>query len=95
MAGNDKLLEFQVGDKTYRGKVSHLGRKHCWLLDREGRLTQFRLRDIKKYHGVDSKFRPYRAAEMRDRLRREFGREYEVAGSEIYLVCAPRGRAQQ
>jgi hypothetical protein len=94
-AGNDKLLEFLVEGKTYQGKVEALGKNDCWLLGRDGRMIRLRLNDVKSFRRVESKFRPYRSAEMRDRLQREFGKDYEVAGSGRYLVCAPRGRAKQ
>lgn len=94
-AAGAKLLEFVTKDKTIQGKVEVLGRSDCWVLERDGRMNRLRLKDVKKFHRIDSKFRPYRAAEMRDNLRREFGKEYEVAGSGSYLVCAPRGRAKQ
>src|SRR5690606_38852013 len=32
--------------------------------------------------------------EIRDDLRREFGRDWEIVGTGHYLVCAPRGRAR-
>jgi hypothetical protein len=94
-AGSDKLLEFLVEGKTYQGKVEALGKHDCWLLGRDGRMTRLRLNDVKSFRRIEDKFRPYRAVEMRDRLRREFGKDYEVAGSGCYLVCAPRGRAKQ
>lgn len=91
----DKLLEFVLKDRKIQGKVEVLGQSSCWLLERDGRMNRLSLKDVKSFHRVDAKFRPYRAAEMRDSLRREFGKEYEVAGSGCYLVCAPRGRAKQ
>ena len=94
-AGDDKLLEFLVEGKTHQGKVEALGENDCWLLGRDGRMIRLRLNNVKSFRRVESKFRPYPAAEMRDRLQREFGKEYEVAGSGRYLVCAPRGRAKQ
>ena len=94
-AGSDKLLEFLVEGKTYQGKVEALGKHDCWLLGRDGRMTRLWLNDVKSFRRIEDKFRPYRAVEMRDRLRREFGKDYEVAGSGCYLVCAPRGPATQ
>lgn len=91
----DKLLEFVLKDKKIQGKVEVLGQSSCWLLERDGRMNRVKLKDVKSFHRTGDKFRPYRAAEMRDSLRREFGKEYEVAGSGQYLVCAPRGRAKQ
>ncbi|MBT4864774.1 MAG: DUF1570 domain-containing protein [Planctomycetaceae bacterium] len=94
-AGSDKLLEFLVEGETHQGKVEALGENDCWLLGRDGRMIRLRLNDVKSFRRVEPKFRPYPAAEMRDRLQREFGKEYEVVGSGRYLVCAPRGRAKR
>ncbi|RMG01256.1 MAG: DUF1570 domain-containing protein [Planctomycetota bacterium] len=94
VAGPQKLLEFQLADESYRGKVAALGRDFCWVMERDGRLNRLPLRKIKTFRTVSNRFRPYRAAEMREQLRREFGKAYEVTGTTHYLVCAPAGQGE-
>ncbi len=58
-------------------------------------MQHLNLSAVKSFRRIDSQFRPHRATEMRDLLRSELGKTYEVAGTQHYLVCAPRGRAKQ
>ncbi len=51
------------------------------------------LRDVKDFQRLAPVFQPAGAAEIRDGLRREFGKGFEIAASEHYLVCAPVGKA--
>ncbi len=94
LAGKPALLEFQQKGKTYRGKLVAHDEDHCWLMARDGQLSQLRFRDVSKFRRVSPRFERFTAAELRDQLRREFGKEYDVTGTEHYLVCAARGRVR-
>lgn len=95
LAGTPALLEFQQKGKMYRGKLMAHTKDHCWLMGRDGHLSQLWFKDVGKYRRVSPRFERFSTAELRDRLRRELGNSYEVAGTEHYLVCAARGRARE
>ncbi len=86
-------LELQLETKTQRGKLVAMDEANAWLMTREGKLNQLPVKDIKSFQRISPQFQPLSSAEVRDALRREFGQEFEVAGSGHYLVCAPRQKA--
>ncbi len=93
MAGPPAYLELMVGDQPQRGKLLAMDRSNVWLMSPEGRLSEFELRDVKDFKRLAPVFQPANAGEVRDSLRREFGKGFEIAASEHYLVCAPVGKA--
>ncbi len=94
-AGPPVYLELKLKEANHRGKLVAMDKSSAWLMTREGKLNELLIRDIKGMTQLSSRFKPYSAAELRDSLRREFGRDFEVAGSGHYLVCAPKGKAQE
>jgi hypothetical protein len=89
-----RLLQVRLGDATHSGKLLGHDAEHFWLLERDGRLDQFPIGDVAAYEPLSGRFAALSSAELRDRLVREFGRGYEVAGAGHYLVVAGRGRAK-
>jgi len=94
-AGSPFLIELQTKDKTFRGKLIADTPERVWLMDRDGHLNVVRLDRVRKHRLVSRQFRKYTAAELRDRLRREFSPRLEVVASQHYLVCASKQRARQ
>lgn len=90
-----KMLELKLQGSEYVGKIAAKTDEHVWLLQRDGRLDRLAIAEVVDYRPLTDSFRPYASADLRDRLVREFGRGYEVAGSLHYLVVAQRGRAKQ
>lgn len=88
-------LELLVKDEPLRGKLVAMDKTNAWLMTREGHLHELEVKDIKSVKRLSPRFEPLSSAEVRDALRREFGKEFEVAGSEHYLVCAPPGKAKE
>lgn len=88
------LLELTVQQETHRGKLVAMDKTNAWVMGRDGQLRELNLKDIKAVQRVSPRFQALSAAEVRDALRREFGKDFEVAGSEHYLVCAPQGKAR-
>ena len=86
------LLELKVGETSYQGRLALMADDYCWLMGRDGRLDQVELGKVESHRVAAPEFRRYSPAELRDLLRREF-RTLEVAGTEHYLVCAPKGKA--
>jgi hypothetical protein len=94
-AADPAYLELMVQDETLRGKLIAMDKSSAWLMSREGKLNELSVRDIKGLKRISSRFEPLSSAEVRDALQREFGKGFEVAGSEHYLVCAPLGKARE
>jgi hypothetical protein len=65
------------------------------LLERDGRLCDFSTADAKNFSRVSSDFRSYSQSELRGRLLREFGSQFDVSGTGHYLVVHPAGQRDQ
>ena len=52
------------------------------------------LDDVTKFRRISNRFSPYTFRELRSELTQQFGRDFEVATTRHYVVCAPRGRAK-
>ncbi len=89
------FLELNVGEEVHQGKLVAMDKHSAWVMTREGRLLELAVNKIKGFKRLAPEFEPLPAAEVRDALRREFGKGFEIAGSEHYLVCAPTGKARE
>jgi hypothetical protein len=96
-AGRDPiaLLEVKVGTDRFEGRIAAHDENTCWLLNREGRLSSFRTDDVTDFHEIEARFRPYSSLDIRDKLQKEFGRDYEVKTTSHYVVVAGRGTANR
>src|SRR5262245_9536850 len=84
-AADPSLLEATVDGKTFRGKLVGKDAKICWLMDRDGRMARLDINKIDKIEAKAPTFRPYTIAELRDLIRREYGKEFETVGSGKYI----------
>ena len=92
-AGEPALLELTSAGQTFQGRVLHVGQKTCWFLGQDGTLHELPISGLQRPRTVAPRFRRLSTASLRDRLQHEFGREFEIRGTEHYLVCARRGTA--
>ncbi len=92
-AGTPALLQATLKDVTCEGRLVSRDNEFCLLMGRDGRLFRIKIDSIQKLESIAPKFRKYTAAELRDQLRREHGKEMDVVGTGHYLVCAPRASA--
>lgn len=91
--GADGLIELTTAGKAIQGrKIAH-DSSRCWLVDREGRLSEIDLSSVTAFRQVAPEYSSTPILEVRNRLRKELGREYEVVTRGDYVVCAPPGRA--
>lgn len=88
------LLELQVGSDKFIGRVAAKDQESVWLLQNDGRLRGIAIPEVTDYQALTGAYRPLSSAELRDRLRKEFGRDYDIAPSTHYLVVAGSGRAK-
>ncbi len=88
------LLELTVGNDAYVGKSLAHDESICWLAQRDGRVTEVSLKKVTSFRTVDKTFRSMKTIDIRNQLRQEFGRGWEITSTGHYLVCAPQGRAR-
>lgn len=89
------LLDLKVGREQLQGRIAAHNDRDCWLLGRDGRLSNFRMDDVTDFSEAEERFRPFSALDLRDRLQTEFGRGYEVHTTPHYLVVAQRGASDR
>jgi hypothetical protein len=89
----ESLLELTVKNQTYRGKLVARNNDYCWLMDRDGKLSVVPIHQVDQHRKVATEFRRFSSADMRDQLRREFGNEFDFAGTSHFIVGAAKGRA--
>lgn len=94
MAAPPSLLELTVKDAPQRGKLLAMDDYACWLMSPAGRIDRYQLKHISGMKRLSAKFRPRRTIELREELRQEFGKEFEFATSDHYIVCAKPGSAR-
>lgn len=61
------------------------------LMGRDGQLYEFPPRAAKESKKTSSRFRGYSIMEMRDRLREEFPKTFDITYSQHFVVAHPRG----
>lgn len=87
-------VELRVGADRYEGRIADRGRDWCVLYDRSGQMHTIDLDDVTNFRRVSQQFSPYSFRELRSELTNQFGRDFEVATTRHYVVCAPKGRAR-
>ena len=87
------LIEVQAGGEAVQGKVAAQNEQVFWLVGQDGRMRAMRSDTVKKFRQVAPQFSSWSASVLRDQLRREFGKSFEVVGTRHYAVCA-RGDQQ-
>lgn len=89
------LVRVSDGDRTYEGAVVSLSRSQCTLMDRQSRLFELDVSQLKSFEKLSEHYQPYSVSAFRSELQAEFGAGYEVAATGHYLVCGPSGRVQR
>jgi hypothetical protein len=87
-AGSLPLIEVEMENEKLQGRVAAHGDNYFWLMGQDGRLHGVMNDKVKKYHQVAPQFSVWSASVLRDQLRREFGKSYDVVGTRHYTVCA-------
>lgn len=82
------LIEVQLGKETLQGKVIARDSQALWLMSQDGRLHSVSAEKAGKERRISPEFRGWTGSILRDQLRREFGKAFEVVGSRHYAVCA-------
>ncbi len=85
------MIQVDLRGRTIEGMPLAWGSGVVHLLGRDGRLWSFDPAEATDYRQTASRFQPYSISELRARLLRELGHDYEVSGTTHYLVAHPRG----
>lgn len=93
-AGSPELLELTLDEVTLQGKVVARNRNFCWLMTPDGQLKRLERRDIQQIEPAGERFRGLTIIDMRNALRKEFDRSFEIETTQHYVVCAPEGKAE-
>ena len=89
------LIDVKIGRSLISGRVAAANEQDCWLLQRDGRLSSFPMDDVVDFNEVDPRFRPFSSLDLRDRLKTEFGRDFEAKTTTHYIVVARKGAAER
>lgn len=89
------LLEVSIGRDRWLGRIAAHDDMTCWMLRQDGSLKRFATDDVTDFREVESRFRPFTALDLRDRLNDEFGRDFEVRTTQRYVVVATRNQAER
>jgi hypothetical protein len=90
---SDPLYEFLAGQEKLEGKVIAHNDAAYWLVGQEGRLRVLTAGEVKKYRKISPQFQGWSPSIVKDQLRREFSRPYDVASTRHYVVVA-KGEAK-
>jgi hypothetical protein len=88
-------IQLLLDGQTITGAPVAWSDHQVMLLARDGHLWQFHPDDTREFVQVSSDFRPFSQSEIRGRLLREFGTQFDVSGTGNYLVVHPRGKRDQ
>nr|WP_233215588.1 DUF1570 domain-containing protein [Rhodopirellula bahusiensis] len=90
------LVEFRVGNSWQSGLHLIESQTESLVIGRDGWLhTISRADKSQAMRSIGGQFHPTSSVELRNRLRAEFGREFEVIATQNFLVVQPKGRGNR
>ncbi|CAD73196.1 MAG TPA: DUF1570 domain-containing protein [Rhodopirellula baltica] len=90
------LVEFRVGNSWQSGLHLIESASESLVIGRDGWLhTISRTEKSESMRSIAGQFQPTSSVELRNRLRAEFGREFEVIATQNFLVVQPKGRGSR
>lgn len=87
------MMELQVGQEKVQGKVIAKNGAGWWLVGQDGRLDIYRSSEVTASRQISPQFHGWNSSIIKDQLRRQFSRPYDVASTRHYIVVA-KGDAQ-
>lgn len=82
------LIEVQLAKDSLQGKVVAYSDKQFWLIGQDGRLRSMPTERVQKYRQISPQFSSWSPTMLRDQLRREFGKPFDIVATRHYVVCA-------
>tara|TARA_R110002049_G_scaffold2750_4_gene22039 strand:- start:242960 stop:244069 length:1110 start_codon:yes stop_codon:yes gene_type:complete len=86
------MVEFFSSGKLQKGLALVDLAHETVVLGRDGQLHSLDPRNKMEVRKIDGRYQPLSATELRNRLRAEFGRAFEVVATNNFLVVQPKGR---
>ena len=77
--------------KVYVGKPISWDGEELLMLRRDGRLSFLPVKSKEDYSKISNGFRPYTANEVKSKLRKEFGSQYQISATQNFVVVHPHG----
>lgn len=87
-------IKFNHDGKSFYGSPLGFDGKQLALIRWDGRISYLPASEEKKIDLIDRNFLPYTNAELKERLKKEFGSRYAVSTTEHYVVVHPHGSAE-
>lgn len=88
------MVEITINGDVRSGRVYAHDDQTAWFLERDGHIENITLKDVTAYKVLGS-FRPYNSIELRERLRKELGRTFDITTTGHYVVATAHGVGQQ
>ena len=89
------MVEFFTSGKLQKGLALVDLAHETVVLGRDGQLHSLDPRVKNEVRSIDGKYAPLSATELRNELRAEFGRHFEVTATNNFLVVQPKGRGKR
>jgi hypothetical protein len=90
------LVEFRIGNKWQSGLHLIESQSESLVIGRDGWLhTISRSEKSQAMRSIAGQFHPTTSVELRNQLRAEFGRDFEVIATQNFLVVQPKGRGSR
>ncbi|MDA8562968.1 DUF1570 domain-containing protein [Mariniblastus sp.] len=89
-----QTIKLKRNGKNFYGSPLGFDGKKLALLRWDGRISYLPANKDEKIEVIDKNFLPYTNAELKDRLKKEFGSRYAVSTTEHYVVVHPHGTAE-
>jgi hypothetical protein len=88
-------LELELRGERLQGLPLRWSESQVVMLGRDGRVWRFAPHEATKFRKVRGAFKGYSYTEMRERLLREFNREFELSTTSHYFVVHPPGQSKR
>ena len=85
------MMTTQVDGHELEGQPLVWDQRQMFLLGRDGELYDFAPKQAENSHKTGRGFRGYSISEMRQRMRAEFDRSFEISTTHHFVVVHPRG----
>lgn len=89
------LIQIKQGQTQFSGRIVVADDRDCWMFQRDGRMSRFRMDDVDDCSEISPRFRPFPMIELRDNLQTEFGRDFKVKVTSHYIVVARQESAER
>ena len=91
----DFMVRLTLQHQAIEGMPVAWNRSEVHLLGRDGRLWAFPPGDASDFQQTSDRFQGYSISDLRALLLREFGQDFEVSGTDHFLVVHPRGEGDR